>query len=335
MLKNAFIKRMFYALFFTISFFMFAAESKALDEYKLISATKTSMHTYIYNANFGASSTLVTYNSMSYKEITSSYTFVASEGFPKAIGRISVNVFAAFKTNKTYKVVFAIGVPSKFDFENYVCTAGSYTNNTAWPPYSVTNDCSITRSSDTEILVSTNLTIEQGQYVTVNIVPKIGIDTTKVYDMLTDNLPPCLNANFTLRYGDIKIYEQISVSDKVDDVNDKITDDNIDTSNSNSFFGNFSDQEHGSISSIITAPLKAINRITDKCTSLKFTIFEQEIEIPCGDTLFWDKTEVSEFRLFWNIFFGGAIIYALLVKLYHVIESLKNPDDSRIEVLKL
>lgn len=124
-------------------------------------------------------------------------------------------------------------------------------------------------------------------------------------------------------------------NNKLDDLNNNIKDDDIDTSNSNSFFDNFNDKDHGGISTVVTAPLNAIVKITEKCKPISFEILEKNIVIPCGDTLFWNKPEVETFRSIWNVIIGGSILYALLIKLYKVIESLKNPDDDRIEVVKL
>lgn len=121
------------------------------------------------------------------------------------------------------------------------------------------------------------------------------------------------------------------------DLNDNIT--NSDTSEANDtaggFFSNFSVEDHGGISGIITAPLKFVKTMTDTCKPIEFEIFDTKISLPCGDTLFWNKAEVQEFRATWNCIFGGAILYALCIKLFKVIEGLKNPDDSRIEVMKL
>lgn len=119
------------------------------------------------------------------------------------------------------------------------------------------------------------------------------------------------------------------------DIKDALQDDNVDTDHAGSFFDSFTSPDHGGISGVIASPLQAINKITDKCSPINFEIFEQEISLPCGDTLFWSKPEVEEFRSFWNILFGGSMIYFLLVKLFKVIEGLKDPNDSKVEVMKL
>lgn len=126
-----------------------------------------------------------------------------------------------------------------------------------------------------------------------------------------------------------------AITDAITGLFDFFKDDSVDNEESNSFFGDFSDTDHGGISGVITAPLTFIRRMTDTCSPLQITMFDKQIDIPCGDTLFWNKPEVSSFRTTWNVIVGGPILYLLLCWLFKVIEGLKNPDDSRIEVMKL
>lgn len=144
------------------------------------------------------------------------------------------------------------------------------------------------------------------------------------------------NLNYTIdnNLGNIQD-KQDQTNEKLDNIDNTLKDDEIDTDGANSFFDDFNSKDHGGLSSIITSPLSALMKITDTCTPIKINVLEKEITLPCGDTLFWNKPNVESFRIIWNILIGGPILYALLVKLYHVIEGLKNPDDDRIEVMKL
>ena len=125
------------------------------------------------------------------------------------------------------------------------------------------------------------------------------------------------------------------MKEKQDETNNLISSDEVDTSGANSFFGDFSDTDHGGISGVVTAPLRFINNLTGTCKPISFDVLGADVELPCGDTLFWNKPEVESFRVIWNVLFGGGILYLLVTKLFKVIEGLKNPDDSRIEVMKL
>lgn len=122
-------------------------------------------------------------------------------------------------------------------------------------------------------------------------------------------------------------------NDKLDDVNKSLNDDNIDSSSAGSFFDSFSSTDHGGISGIITAPLVAIKKMLDKsCSPLSATYQGQKIELPCGYD-FWSKmTAIKEFI---NLTLGGILCYSIIRKLYKLIENMKNPDDDRVEVMKL
>lgn len=122
-------------------------------------------------------------------------------------------------------------------------------------------------------------------------------------------------------------------NNKLDDVNKSLNDDTIDSSSANSFFDSFSSTDHGGISGIITAPLVAIKKMLDKnCSPLSATYKGKKIELPCGYD-FWSKmTAIKEFI---NLTLGGLLCYNIIRKLFKLIESMKNPDDDRVEVMKL
>ena len=114
-----------------------------------------------------------------------------------------------------------------------------------------------------------------------------------------------------------------------------ISDSTISTTSSSSFFSNFSTSDNGGISSVITAPLSFVRAMTNSCSPISFTIFEQEISLPCGTTLFWDKEEVQPFRDVWNVLVGGAFVYMLLRKVFMTIEDMKDPESDKVSVIKL
>lgn len=133
-----------------------------------------------------------------------------------------------------------------------------------------------------------------------------------------------------------KTNEKLDETNKnLDEINDTMNDSNVNMDGANSFFGDFSDTDHGGISGVVTAPLRFINKLTGTCSPISLNVLGANVELPCGDTLFWNKPEVTSFKVIWNVLLGGPILYLLLSKLFKVIEGLKNPDDSRIEVMKL
>lgn len=123
------------------------------------------------------------------------------------------------------------------------------------------------------------------------------------------------------------------VQEETKKVNDSITNDDVDDTNGKSFFDNFSTSDNGGISSLVTAPLKFINRATDKCSPITIPFYEKNITLQCGDTLFWNKSEVKPLRDVLNYITGGVFIYFLLGKIFKIIQNIKNPlSDSESEV---
>lgn len=146
----------------------------------------------------------------------------------------------------------------------------------------------------------------------------------------------------TNTYLQQQIDKQQQTNDKLDDVKDKIKDtndtiksDNVSGANTTAknFFDNFTTTNHGGISSIVSAPLTAVNAMLNgTCTPLTATYKNKTIEFPCGND-FWDK--MSEVKTFLNVVEGGILCYCIIISLYKDIEKLKNPDDDRVDVMNL
>lgn len=113
-------------------------------------------------------------------------------------------------------------------------------------------------------------------------------------------------------------------------LNPDTTDAENDASN---FFNNFTDSDNGGLSGIITSPLVAINKMLDnQCSPLTTTYKNKTISLSCG-TEFWSKaTGIKEFL---NLVEGGLLCYLIIRKLYLLVQDLKNPDNDRVEVMKL
>lgn len=153
-------------------------------------------------------------------------------------------------------------------------------------------------------------------------------------------IKPMINEGSTAK--EYESYGEEICTNKIDDTNNKlediqgsINDSNIDGSlnNAGSFFENFSTTDHGGLSGIITAPLVAINQMLNKSCSPMTTNFKgKEISLPCGYD-FWAK--MGAIQDFLNLVLGGLLCYRIIVKLYKLIEKIKNPEDDRVEVMKL
>lgn len=126
---------------------------------------------------------------------------------------------------------------------------------------------------------------------------------------------------------------QQETNDRLDNINDSLNNSNVDNGTGSNFFNDFSSSDNGGISSIVKAPLVAINSmLSNTCTAMSVTYKGKEVSLSCG-TEFWSKASVIQNYLNW--FEGGILVYLIIRKLYKLIESLKNPDDDRVEVMDL
>lgn len=138
------------------------------------------------------------------------------------------------------------------------------------------------------------------------------------------------------KYGEQVCTNRIDeTNDKLDNVNDSLNNSNTsDAENdASNFFNNFTDSDNGGLSGIITSPLIAINKMLDsQCSPLTATYKNKTISLSCG-TEFWAKaTGIKEFL---NLVEGGLLCYLIIRKLYLLVQDLKNPDNDRVEVMKL
>lgn len=148
-----------------------------------------------------------------------------------------------------------------------------------------------------------------------------------------------------IRKGQNNIYDkQVETNEKLDE-NTQATKDQTDTikdsdtsgaqDSAGGFFNGFDTEDNGGLSSLITSPIKMLEKSTEKCSTLHLTAFDKDIPVPCGDELFWNKPDVQAFRTIWNCVIGGAALYLILSKVFKVIENLKDPEHDKVEVMKL
>ena len=143
------------------------------------------------------------------------------------------------------------------------------------------------------------------------------------------------NARYTENIAEM-IQEYYTINDATGDARwQKIVSSSVNTSPFASFFNNFTDSNPGSIASIVSSPLRLVNSLNRQCSPVSFNIFNKDITIPCGDSLFWGRNDVQTFRTLWNVLFGGLIIYRLLVKMFKSIEKMKDPTNDSVEVINL
>lgn len=149
-----------------------------------------------------------------------------------------------------------------------------------------------------------------------------------------DGTQAIINQNQTIiDQNNTQIQQGQETNENLEDIKDAITDDSIDVSTGNSFFDDFEVSDNGGISSVVTAPLSAIEKmVSGTCSPIKGSYRGKEFSLPCGNT-FW--SEMPDVKQFLNIVLGGFLCYGILAKLYLLIDRLKDPEDDRVDVMKL
>lgn len=149
-----------------------------------------------------------------------------------------------------------------------------------------------------------------------------------------DGTQAIINQNQTIiDQNNTQIQQGQETNENLEDIKDAITDDSIDVSTGNSFFDDFDVSDNGGISSVVTAPLSAIEKmVSGTCSPIKGSYRGKEFSLPCGNT-FW--SEMPDVKQFLNIVLGGFLCYGILAKLYLLIDRLKDPEDDRVDVMKL
>lgn len=128
---------------------------------------------------------------------------------------------------------------------------------------------------------------------------------------------------------------QQQTNEKLDDLNDSLNDSNVDDSlgTAGNFFNSFEDKDHGGLSGIITAPLVAINKMLSKeCTAMTGTYEGTEFSLPSGCD-FWSR--IKGVQDFLNVVEGGMLCYLIIRQMFFLVQSLKNPEEDRVEVMDL
>lgn len=142
-------------------------------------------------------------------------------------------------------------------------------------------------------------------------------------------------------YGDRcknKLDEQ---TDAINNLNDTINNDNVDSGTGSDFFNDFSSQDNGGISGIITKPLVLINSLltsNNSCNNLPLSITfpglqEKQVSFPSGCIL-WNNVPQNVVSIY-HIFIVGFCSYYLLKRLFKDVEDLKNPEKDNVEVIDL
>lgn len=149
-----------------------------------------------------------------------------------------------------------------------------------------------------------------------------------------------LNQNATIiSQNQTIINNSDNIKSTTEDIKGSLNDDSIDTSQSDSFFDGFNNEDN-LLTSVVLFPIQILNNVDATCTPLTLPFESDKMKandysLPCGDTLFWNKPKVAEFKKFWNFIVGAPIIYGCLLWSFKTIQKLKNPFDNEVEMIEL
>ena len=131
------------------------------------------------------------------------------------------------------------------------------------------------------------------------------------------------------------------IDDKVDEINDTLTDDNVSeaTSNAEDLFDDTDVSEPIGLTSIITAPIRLLQTMLDggTCNDFTFSInmngTPKQVSIPSG-CLLWNNVP-SAVVFTYHVMVFGLLGYRVLIDMVHFVNSLRDPDKKNDYTLDL
>lgn len=121
------------------------------------------------------------------------------------------------------------------------------------------------------------------------------------------------------------------------ETNDLIKDDNTTQAENKAseFFNNFTTNTHG-LTGIITAPLNAIQSLSNStCSPLELPLpfVNETLTLPCMRPIY--EEHFGSFMNLYDIITLGIISYWVMVRIFSLVKDFKNPDHDEIEVVDL
>lgn len=140
-------------------------------------------------------------------------------------------------------------------------------------------------------------------------------------------------------YGEeICINKIDQTTNAVNNLNDTINDDNVDsaTSDAGDFITSFETDTFG-LTSIITAPLNLIQSLTSStCTPLELPLpylDNKKLTLPCMSSIY--QQHFGSFFTIYQTITYGIIAYWVCVRIFNQVKDFKNPEHDEIEVVDL
>ena len=239
-----------------------------------------------------------------------------------------------------------------------LCSDAKYTSAYASDPSEVSNirmnntnyNCSYHNSSYTggRVVIITFVTYSSGANsivlyqngnASVQLIDFV-VDSSGYVNPMNYSSQSLINQNSQIiNQNNTIINNQNDIKNNTEDIKGALNDDSIDTSQSDSFFDGFNNEDN-LLTSVVLFPIQILNNVDSTCTPLSLPFESDKMKandysLPCGDTLFWNKPKVAEFKKFWNFIVGAPIIYGCLLWSFKTIQKLKNPFDNEVEMIEL
>lgn len=239
-----------------------------------------------------------------------------------------------------------------------ICSDAKYTSAYASDPSEVSNirmnntnyNCSYHNSSYTggRVVIITFVTYSSGANsivlyqngnASVQLIDFV-VDSSGYVNPMNYSSQSLINQNSQIiNQNNTIINNQNDIKNNTEDIKGALNDDSIDTSQSDSFFDGFNNEDN-LLTSVVLFPIQILNNVDATCTPLTLPFESDKMKandysLPCGDTLFWNKPKVAEFKKFWNFIVGAPIIYGCLLWSFKTIQKLKNPFDNEVEMIEL
>lgn len=194
-------------------------------------------------------------------------------------------------------------------------TATFTVENSPWHPYALIQDMYSYEPIDFDL--SSKTLIEQNKEII-----KQNEETNKKLDEQNQKVQQ-------------EIEEQQKTNQELGELNDNLTNSNVDSGSASGFFDNFQDNDHG-LSGIINAPLNFIKNLNSKsCSPINVSIplINSNFSLPCMSSFY--NTHFAELFRIYQIVIFGLISYRICLDIFRIVKGFKDPDSDKVEVLDL
>lgn len=267
--------------------------------------------------------------------------------------------FGAGNSNLAFDFDFNNDVGSNYLYTSIVlCSDTTYSSSYATDPSEITNiqinntnySCNYNNSGYTggKVVIITflayssganSIVLYQNDDASIQLIDFV-VDSSGYVNPMNYSSQSLINQNSQIiNQNNTIINNQNDIKNNTEDIKGALNDDSIDTSQSDSFFGGFNNEDN-LLTSVVLFPIQILNNVDSTCTPLSLPFESDKMKandysLPCGDTLFWNKPKVAEFKKFWNFIVGAPIIYGCLLWSFKTIQKLKNPFDNEVEMIEL